>query len=236
MADPCPPVERRKSPRARLRLPVRIRWMGPLGMRLEITETVDASREGLLIRRAEPCNPWAPLWVAYPFDPTAASVQPETPARIARVQAGAGGGYYIGLQLYLPLRDGAREAGNERRRSTRFSFALPIFVRPSGSLWPEESMTQNVSNYGVRFETARAYRVGEMVLAKIPWGEWSKAGEIFGRVVRVEPPTEVPEDAPGDAERPAGYCAPLSSVAVEWLNAGQKPNGDTAKLSRINRS
>lgn len=236
MSDPCPPVELRKSPRARLQLPVRIRWMGPLGMRLEITETIDASREGLLIRRAEPCNPWARLWVAYPFDLTAASVQPETPARIARVQAGVGGGYYVGLQLQLPQRDNGRDSGDERRRSARFSFSLPIFVRPSGSFWPEEAMTQNVSNYGVRFETARAYKVGEMVLAKIPWGEWSKAGEIFGRVVRVVPPAEAPEKPASDAGRPAGSCTALSSVAVEWINAEQKLNGDTAKLSRIDRS
>jgi hypothetical protein len=88
MPDRATPVELRKSPRARLHLPARIRWLGPVGMRLGVAETIDVSREGLLIRRDEPCNPLARVWVGYPFDPSAASIQPETPARIARVHAG----------------------------------------------------------------------------------------------------------------------------------------------------
>jgi hypothetical protein len=226
-------VDLRKTPRARLRLPARVRWLGPLGMRLEITETIDVSREGLLIRRAEPCNPLARVWVAYPFDPSAAAIQPETPARVARVQGGAKGGFYVGLQLQAPPRESPRPADDERRRSSRFSFALPVFVRPSGSFWPEESMTQNVSNYGVRFESARTYKIGEMVRAKIPWGEWAKAGEILGRVVRVEFPEEVPDGAPGGAGPQAGPNPALSSVAVEWMNAARNDDADAPKTSKI---
>src|SRR5579862_8695883 len=138
MPESATPIELRKSPRARLHLPARIRWLGPLGMRLEVTETIDVSREGLLVRRNEPCSPQARVWVAYPFDPSAALIQPETPARIARVHPGADRGFYVGLQFLLPPRDAQRTENDERRRSARFSFALPIFVRPSGSQWPEE--------------------------------------------------------------------------------------------------
>ncbi|MFY9690687.1 MAG: PilZ domain-containing protein [Candidatus Acidiferrales bacterium] len=236
MPDSATPVDLRKSPRARLRLPARIRWLGPLGMRLEITETIDVSREGLLIRRNEPCNPQARVWVTYPFEASAAAVQPETPARIARVHGGAGGGFYVGLQLLLPPREAPRPENDERRRSARFAFALPIFVRPAGSQWPEESMTQNISNHGVRFESARAYRVGELVLAKIPWGDWAKAGEISGRVIRADSP---PEGATGtsDGAAHAGQRPTLTSVVVEWTKAAER-NGDAraARMSKITSS
>jgi len=233
MPESVSPVDLRKSPRARLRLPARIRWLGPLGMRLEITETIDVSRDGLLVRRSEPCVPRARVWVAYPFDPSAAAIQPETPARVARVHGGAKGGFYVGLELQLPTRELVRSAENEHRRTARFSFSLPIFVRPSGSQWPEESMTQNVSNSGVRFETTQTYKVGEMVRAKIPWGEWAKTGEILGRVVRVEGPAEAPDEMGNGAPRQSTVNLPLMSVAVEWMNTSRNGDTDAAKLSRI---
>ncbi|MGA8870080.1 MAG: PilZ domain-containing protein [Candidatus Acidiferrales bacterium] len=233
MPESVSPVDLRKSPRARLHLPARIRWLGPLGMRLEITETIDVSREGLLIRRSEPCSPQARVWVAYPFDPSAAANQPETPARVARVHGGAKGGFYVGLQLQLPARESSRPAADERRKSPRFSFALPIFVRPAGSQWPEESMTQNVSNNGVRFETTRTYKLGETVRAKIPWGEWAKTGEILGRVVRVEGPVEAPSETPNGASPQAAANLPLTSVAVAWMNVERNGNAAAAKPSKI---
>jgi len=228
MPDSATPVDLRKSPRARLCLPARLRWFGPLGMRLEITETIDVSREGLLIRREEPCHPKARMWVVYPFNPSASLIQPETPARVARVEPGAKGGFYVGLQLELPQRDSCRAAEDERRKSERFSFALPMFVRPINSIWPEESMTQNISNAGVLFESARTYKVGETVLAKIPWGEWAKAGEIPGRVIRADSRPEV-------AERTNGSAPTLASVAVEWMRSPQRNGASSeAKVSKVN--
>jgi len=231
MQSSATPVELRKHPRARLGLPARIRWLGPLGMRLEVTQTIDSSREGLLVRRNEACDPRARVWVAFPFDAAAAAfVQTETPARIARVQAGADGGFYVGLHLDLP-RESPPPAGQERRNSPRVHFALPIFVRPSGTPWLEESMTQDVSRSGVRFETLHTYTAGETVLAQIPWGEWAKAGEIIGRVLRVE----VLKDAPGAApvaNSGADARQVLASVAVQWISAGRNLDGETARLLR----
>jgi len=43
---------------------------------------------------------------------------------------------------------------------------------------------------------------GQAVVAQIPWGEWSMRGQIRGRVVR----TDAPSQAVGN------HC-----VAVEWL-------------------
>src|SRR5215469_3861902 len=46
----------RKHPRAQLNLPVRLRWPGTQGTKLERTHTIDVSRAGLLVERAEPCE------------------------------------------------------------------------------------------------------------------------------------------------------------------------------------
>jgi hypothetical protein len=76
-------------------------------------------------------------------------------------------------------------------------------------------MTQNISRTGARFESAHIYSAGDAVLAKIPWGEWVRAGEIPARIVRVEhcaaPASPVPLSHPL-----AEISAILASVAVRW--------------------
>jgi PilZ domain len=210
-------LDLRKHPRALLHMPVRIRWHGPLGTRLETTHTADVSREGLLVRRAEPCEVETRVWVVFPFDPReGASVQPETPATVVRVDRDPAGGFRVALHLDVPARQPAWPAAKERRREPRIPFALPIFVRPVGTPWPEESMTRDISRSGARFETSHIYTPGNEVLAKIPWGEWANTGEITGRVVRVE----VAEDSPGAAaisNPDADISAIRTCVAVQWI-------------------
>jgi hypothetical protein len=221
MSEPVTSVERRKHPRAQLKLPARIRWPGPLGMRLETTQTVDASRDGMLFHRHERCDKMARVWVAFPFDPAAGtSTQPETPARIVRVERGAGGGYWVGLRFESTPRTAKPPSTEERRGSQRIPFALPIFVRLAGTPWPEEFMTQDVSQHGVRFETSHIYALGDKVLSMIPWGEWSKTGEVAGRVVRVEPIENAHGPAPIE-NLEAGKHALIASVAVEWSRTGK---------------
>lgn len=224
-------VEQRKHPRAVLRLPARIRWQGPLGMRLEVTQTINVSREGVLLYRDEDSLAlMSRVWIAFPFEASSnADAQPETPARIVRVDPEPNGGYRVGLQLRSAHR-GVPPAGRpERRASTRVPFSLPIFVRPAESPWPEESMTHDFSRSGMRFETSHIYTIGETVLAKIPWGEWAKAGEISGRVVRVEP-TES-EAAQTDEGRAAARTI-FSCVAVQWNNQETRSR-PTARLRLI---
>jgi len=221
MSEPVSSLERRKHPRAQLKLPARIRWPGPLGMRLETTRTVDASRDGMLFHRNERCDRMARVWVAFPFDPAAGTAaQPETPARIVRVERGAGGGYWVALRFESTARTAKPPSDQERRGSERIPFALPIFVRLAGTPWHEEFMTQDISQHGTRFETSHIYALGDKVLAKIPWGEWSKTGEVAGRVVRVQ----AIEDARGPAplaNMEIGKSAMIASVAVEWSRAGK---------------
>lgn len=184
-------------------------------MRLETTRTIDVSRDGLLVQRAEPCELDAWVWVTCPFDPTtAASSQPESPARVVRVEKGEEGGYHVALRLEPPPKTSARPPGQERRGSIRIPFSLPIFVRDTSSPWPEESMTQNISNTGVRFVTGRIFSPGDALLAKISWGEWAQEGEIPARVVWVE--TRENSSDTGGGERPSGLNPILTSVAARW--------------------
>jgi hypothetical protein len=217
MSAPDTSLERRKHSRVQLKLPARIRWPGPLGMRLETTRTVDASRDGMLFHRNERCDRMARVWVAFPFDPAAgAATQPETPARIVRVEPDAGGGYWVALRFESTVRTAKLASNRERRGSERIPFALPIFVRIAGTPWPEEFMTRDISQHGTRFESSHIYAPGDKVLAKIPWGEWSKTGEVAGRVVRVETMEDTPSPAPV-ANAEGCRNGMIASVAVQWM-------------------
>jgi hypothetical protein len=211
-----PNLEMRKHPRSQLRMPARIRWRGPLGMRIEITRTLDASRDGIRVPRAESCEIGARVWVTFPFDAnSSATPQPETPAHVVRVDQNAQRGYDVCLQLELPARRTDRSKDKERRACSRITFAVPIFVRATGSPWPEESMTRDISRAGARFESAHIYTTGDTILAKIPWGEWERAGEMRASVVRVE--AEVVSPGPAPLSNPiAGRSGMLTSVAVRW--------------------
>ncbi len=224
-------TELRRHPRAQLRLPARIRWQGPLGMRLEVTETIDVSREGLLLRCAEPCETMIRVWVTFPFDAkVVGAAQPEMPARIVRTEEDFAGGFRAALQFYPPARSVMRPASRERRKFPRACFALPIFVRPTGMPWPEESMTDDISRGGVRFETAHIYAVGDRALVKVPWNEWADAGEISGRVVRVESLADRP--GPASFANPAvGAGTMFTSVALEWAKPEMIP-GAAQRLPR----
>ncbi len=227
---PAPALELRKHPRAQLHLPVRIRWQSPLGMRLELAQTIDVARGGLLVHRAGQCSAQARVWIAFPYDPGAgSSVQPETPARVVRVESDTGPGFRVALQLDLPSREPVRLASVDRRAHPRLPFALPIFVRPTGSQWPEESMTHNVSSSGASFETSHIYASGDAVLVKIPWGEWERAGEIHGRVVRVECIKNQSRPAP-QADPDAGISALVTRVSVRWT---MPENSDASKPSPL---
>jgi len=233
MSHQSPAQELRKHPRAQLRLPVRIRWQGALGMRLEIARTTDVAREGLMVQRSELCTPMARLWIAFPFDPvTRSSVQPETPARVVRVEEKTEQGYRVALHLEVPSRDMLRPAGFDRRSHSRITFALPIFVRSASTQWPEESMTCDVSSAGASFETSRIHAAGDEVFAKIPWGEWNRAGEIHGRVVRVGcPPDQSAPAAMADPE--TGISAVMTRVSVRWTkptNPETPPLASPAKI------
>lgn len=163
--------------------------MAPLGLLAETAETLNASRGGVLIQRREPCRAGAMLWLTFPFDAASAAPQPETFARVVRVEGAPGGVYRVALEFETsgaPTLPGYH--GPERRRAARVAIALPIQVRAATLPWPEEAMLRDMSESGVRFLSARVYNVGDAVLMMSPPEiaiiRWSSR-EVSGRVVRV---------------------------------------------------
>lgn len=78
-------------------------------------------------------------------------------------------------------------------------------------------MTQDISRRGARFSTARTFAIGDEIFATIPWGEWANAGEIPGRVVRVESEADSPGPAP-QADPASRLSGIITSVAVRWVH------------------
>ena len=74
----------REYRRVRMRLPVRLRWTAPLGQKIELCETIDVSRGGLLLSSKEPHAAGVPLWVTFPYDALLPDGQPEVLARVVR--------------------------------------------------------------------------------------------------------------------------------------------------------
>lgn len=193
--------ERRLHSRAQIELPVRLRWLTPFGYRFAISQTIDVSRAGLLLALPEPCDLGARVWVAMPFDPAETAAQPETPARIVRSELISSTRYRVALEFKSPAHSTQRGVKLERRKSARVLLALPVTVRPANTPWPEETMTTDISDGGLRFETARFYTAGESVLIQSHHGIQARRGEIAAHVVRIE----------------AGEGETEQRAAVQWI-------------------
>jgi len=77
-------MDTREHRRVRMRLPVRMRWTTPLGQKIELGETIDVSRSGLLVSTKESHTAGITLWVTFPYDASLSDGQPEILARVAR--------------------------------------------------------------------------------------------------------------------------------------------------------
>jgi hypothetical protein len=77
-------MDGREHRRVRMRLPVRMRWTTPFGQKIELGETIDVSRSGLLVSTKEFHTPGVALWVTFPYDASLSDGQPEILARVAR--------------------------------------------------------------------------------------------------------------------------------------------------------
>lgn len=78
------PMYSREHRRVQMRLLARLRWSTPLGQRVELGKTIDASRGGLLVSTKERHTPGVTVWVTFPYDASLADGQPEVVARVAR--------------------------------------------------------------------------------------------------------------------------------------------------------
>ncbi len=178
--------EQRRSARVQLNLPVRLRWQSALRQTVEVSQSLDVSRTGLLFYRTQPLPVNSRLWVMHPYSPENAGGHPETPARVVRVKTTPGGGQLVAVEFEFPRRSVAAVGKFNRRKSDRTSLALPVTVRRENIPWPEESMTLDVSPSGVAFRSAQQYAIGEEVRVKVAYGPWAAAGELRARVVRME--------------------------------------------------
>ena len=77
-------MDTREHRRVRMRLPVRMRWTTPFGQKIELGETIDVSRSGLLVSTKEFHTTGITLWVTFPYDASLSDGQPEILARVAR--------------------------------------------------------------------------------------------------------------------------------------------------------
>jgi hypothetical protein len=78
------PRERRRRQRVHLEMLVRIRWLGPFGLETEITQTLNVSRDGLLVSSANLRQTGTLLWATFPYDAAVAFSESETQGRVAR--------------------------------------------------------------------------------------------------------------------------------------------------------
>ncbi len=185
---PFPVVtDQRQSTRAPLNLPVRLRWQGALGQTVEVTQTLDSSRSGLLFYRTQAMAVNTRVWVTCPYSPESRDPMPETPARVVRVKTTPGGGQLVALMFDAPSRPAPLAGGPNLRAATRLPLALPLNVRLDDLPWPEQAMTSDISDSGVSFLTPRVYHHGEVVRVSVAHGAWGRRGEAEARVVRVDP-------------------------------------------------
>lgn len=202
-------MDRREHRRAKLSLPVRLRWANPFGQKTEICETLDVSRGGLLVPCKEAHHPGVPLWVTFPYDASLGDGQPEVFAKVVHIadkQAGAlkrgprnapaaaSNGVAAAVGLHFESNssgrsNGARHQGErEMRGSERRTLSVPIRVRVQNVPWFEEAMTINVSLGGLCFLSSREYDRGEhLVISFEPTGSLPRTGpaEFRAEVVRV---------------------------------------------------
>jgi PilZ domain-containing protein len=78
------PMDTRRYRRVRMRLPVRLRWTAPFGLRIELVNTIDVSRSGLLVSTKEAHSPGITAWATFPYDASTSGGQPEILARVVR--------------------------------------------------------------------------------------------------------------------------------------------------------
>lgn len=79
-------MDSRQRRRVQMRLPVRLRWTTPFGQKIELVDTIDVSRSGLLVSTKEPHAPGTTAWATFPYDASLSDGQPEILARVVRCE------------------------------------------------------------------------------------------------------------------------------------------------------
>lgn len=198
----------REHSRVRMRLPARLRWTTPFGQKIELSDTMNVSRGGLLLSSRESHVVGAPIWVTFPYDASLPEGQPEVPGRVVRCGESGATPRAFALGVHFEWSTSHGSNGNrtrrdpERRGSPRRLLAVPIRVRPEHVPWFEETMSLDFSPRGMRFRSHREYAAGELLriaLENPSSTSWPGSGEFRAKVVRVSP-------APDGVALDVGVC------------------------------
>ena len=182
--------------RVRMRLPARLRWITPFGQKIELAETMDVSRGGLLLSIRGLHAQGILLWVTFPYDAFFREGQPEAPARVVRCEQLSAAPVLFSLAIQFETQAHYARNGNgarrepERRGSPRRSLAMPIRVHQESVPWFEEAMSLDFSPRGMRFRGQREYAAGELLriaLEDVSSASWPGSGEFRAKVVRIAP-------------------------------------------------
>jgi hypothetical protein len=204
-------MDSREYRRVRMRLPVRLRWTTPFGQKIELGETIDVSRGGLLVSTKEPHSAGVPLWVTFPYDSSLGDGQPEVLARVARCDSG------LEAARATDVRETVQSKGaSVSERSSKFDqlvharsisdspaiFAVAIHLEEQSRGASngnghrqdperfEEAMTIDFSAKGMRFRSHREYKRGDRLKVAMNGSistPWARTGEFRSIVVRVAP-------------------------------------------------
>jgi hypothetical protein len=175
-----------------MELPVRVRQIGPPFDSLEVTSTLDVSRNGVLFRTRQPYLMNSTVWVTMPYQEKSPN-NLEVPASVVRIDKRDDGFAEIAVQFHSARADQLRptydftpaagpQKSSDRRTKNRVRMALPIRVREGQAA--EESVTVDVSRHGVLFQSARNYSVGQQVWVVMPYQPGTTPAERPARVVR----------------------------------------------------
>lgn len=190
MADP---KDQRARARIRLEFNARIRQIAPPRSLIEVTRTLDVSRNGILFRTHQPYDVHGTVWVTMPFVENALAKDIEFPGSVVRVLRQQDGAAEIAVQFHSAHADRFRssyQAGaapvvhdaHSQKRRPRVRMTLPIRVRHQKAA--EESVTVDVSRSGVLFRTDKAYTQGDPVMVCMPFQPAGEHQEVPAVVIR----------------------------------------------------
>ncbi len=176
-----------------MELPIRVRQIGPPQDSVEITTSLDVSRNGVLFRTREPYSTHSTVWVTMPYHPQGGANNLEFPASVVRIDRAADGYAEIAVQFHSARADQLRPAyqpapgagplrSSNRRSNNRVRMTLPIRVRDRQA--PEEGVTVDVSRTGVLFSSSRRFAEGEQVWVSMPYQPDGLSQEVPAQVIR----------------------------------------------------
>lgn len=182
----------RLRPRVRTELAIRVRQIGPPRESIEVTTTLDVSRNGVLFRTRQPYEMHSTVWVTVPYNPQAVAGDAEFPATVVRIDNSPDGSREVAVRFLnartdpTPIHVQGRSVmtvAAERRSKDRSKLNLPIRVRSEATT--EITTTEDISRTGALFRSNRSYTVGEKVWITVPYRPEDPPQEIDARVVRI---------------------------------------------------